>query len=320
MKSSASAHVTGQPARTGYVDAGQGVQLFYRIVGAGSETLVVLHGGPGFSMDYLADDLAPLAQRHTLLCYDQRGTGKSSLASGAAALDAQRFVDDLEAVRQHFGLERLNLLGHSWGAGLAALYAQRYPQRVARLLIVGGIPLRRSELARTFQGIADKRSAEERARLLAARDAWLADPGSASACRAYYSLWYLPFYVDPAAASRSKGDFCSGSPAALRNKVENVDKYTMASLGEYDWRQALHAVTAPSLVIHGTADVIAVENAREWVAALPNGTLVLLEGVGHFPYVEAPEAFFTAVERFIEDHPSPLAGEGQGERGYRAPL
>src|SRR6185436_1739926 len=139
------------------------------------ETLVVLHGGPGFSMDYLADDLAPLAQRHTLLCYDQRGTGKSSLASGAAALDAQRFVDDLEAVRQHFGLERLNLLGHSWGAGLAALYAQRYPQRVERLLIVGGIPLRRSELASTFQGIADKRSAEERARLLAARDAWLAD-------------------------------------------------------------------------------------------------------------------------------------------------
>src|SRR5262245_20869339 len=160
--SSGSSCVAGQPARTGYVDAGDDVQLFYRMVGIGSETLVVLHGGPGFSMEYLADDLAPLAQRHTLLFYDQRGTGRSSLVSGAAALDVQCFVDDLEAVRRKFGLDRLNLIGHSWGSGLAALYAQRHPQRVERLVIVGGIPLRQSELARTFQGIAGRRSVEER--------------------------------------------------------------------------------------------------------------------------------------------------------------
>jgi proline iminopeptidase len=289
--------------REGFVDAGAGVQLFYRIAGTGGETLVVLHGGPGFSMEYLAEVLMPLAQRHTLLFYDQRGTGRSSLVTGAAALDARRLVDDLQAVRRHFGLERLTLFGHSWGAGLAALYAQQFPQHVGRLIIVGGIPLRQTELARRFARVAEKRPADERTRLLAARDAWRADPGNAGACRAYYGLFYLPFYGDRAMASRSRGDLCWGTPAALRNKIENVDKYTLASLGDYDWRAPMRAVTAPTLVIHGTEDVIAVESAREWAATLPNSTLMLLAGVGHFPYVETPATFFAAVERFVRETP-----------------
>ena len=55
------------------------------------------------------------------------------------------------------------------------------------------------------------------------------------------------------------------------------------------------------LVIHGSAAVLPDESAREWAAALPNARMVLLEGVGHFPYPEAPEAFFTAVDAFLRD-------------------
>jgi hypothetical protein len=101
-------------AKEGYVEAGDGVRLFYRSVGTGGDTVVVLHGGPGFSMDYLAADLEPLAARHVLLFYDQRGTGRSTLVTDSVSLDAQRFADDLEAVRRQFGIQRLTLLGHSW--------------------------------------------------------------------------------------------------------------------------------------------------------------------------------------------------------------
>ena len=66
-------------------------------------------------MEYVADDLESLAEHRTLLFYDQRGTGRSSLVSDAAALDAHRFGEDLEAVRRHVGLGQLTLLGHSWG-------------------------------------------------------------------------------------------------------------------------------------------------------------------------------------------------------------
>jgi proline iminopeptidase len=287
-------------AREGYVEASPGVRLFYRLVGSGRDTVVVLHGGPGFSMDYLAADLEPLAAEQALLFYDQRGTGRSSLVTDSAALDGERFADDLEAVRRHFRLERLTLLGHSWGAGVAALYAARHPDRVGRLLIVDGIPVRRQGLVQAFQALEESRDSATLRQMRRWREARQANPGDAAACRAYYVLWFQPFFVDGAAARRSKGDFCAGTPEALGNKVRSVDRFTVPSLGEWDWRPALGAVTAPALVIHGTADPLPVATAREWAAALPNGRMLLIQRVGHFPYLEAPETFFAAVTEFVQ--------------------
>ena len=87
----------------GFVDAGKGVRLFYRLVGTGRDTLVIVHGGPGLNFDYFGHELDPLAsQGHALLFYDQRGAGRSTLVHDSAGLQAPRFADDLEAVRRHF--------------------------------------------------------------------------------------------------------------------------------------------------------------------------------------------------------------------------
>ncbi|MFN2400082.1 MAG: alpha/beta fold hydrolase [Gemmatimonadaceae bacterium] len=283
----------------GYVDAGNGVRLFYRLVGSGRDTLVVIHGGPGLTMDYFAKDLEPLASRHALVFYDQRGTGRSSLVSDSASLDGQRFAEDLEAIRRHFALERVALLGHSWGAGVAALYASRYPERIGRLLIVDGLPLQRRQLVEAFEHLAAGRDSGTREDMKKWREARVANPGDAAACHAYYVLWFRPFFGDSAAAKRSKGDFCAGTPESRRNKISSVDRFTMASLGEWDWRPAVGQVTAPALVIHGTVDPLPIATAREWAASLPNGRLLSLEGIGHFPYLEAPESFFAAVDGFL---------------------
>jgi proline iminopeptidase len=250
-------------------------------------------------MDYFLEDLALLAENHTPLFYDQRGTGRSTLVRDSAALDGQRFAEDLEAIRRHFGLERLTILGHSWGAGVAALYAARYPERVSRMLIVGGIPLQREQLTEAFQELAAGRDTTVRRQMQVQAAAWRADPGNASACRAYYVLWFEPFFGDPAVMSRSKGDFCAGTPESLRNKMQSVDRFTSASLGEWDWRPALRRVTAPTLVIHGTRDPLPLEGARGWATTLPNSRLLLLEGIGHFPYLEVPERFFDVVGTFL---------------------
>jgi proline iminopeptidase len=175
----------------------------------------------------------------------------------------------------------------------------RYPDRVSKVVLVGPMPLRRSELDRSFAEIRASRSPEETERLLAARDAVRADPGNADACRAFYVLWFRPFFADPADMTKTRGDFCAGSPEALRNAGLAVGRHTVASLGDFDWRDSLERVSAPVLVLHGSRDPIPVSAAKEWAAAFPNARLLLLEGVGHFPYVEAPESFFPAVDAFL---------------------
>ena len=290
----------GLGVQEGHVAAGPDVNLFYRLVGTGSDTLVVVHGGPGFNMDYFFDDLQPLTDRLTLIFYDQRGTGQSSLVVDSAQLAASWFAEDLEAVRSHFGLGRLNILGHSWGAGVAALYAMRYPTNVSRLLIVGGIPLRGELLTEGFSQLQmsrDSSEIQEMEELYAAR---LTNPEDAEVCRAYYGLWFRPFFGVSGAADRSRGDFCSGSGESRRNKMQSVDRFTMASLGDWDWRDSLRDLDAPTLVIHGTSDPIPVAGAWEWVNTLPNARLLLLDDIGHFPYLEAPDQFFSAVREFAE--------------------
>jgi proline iminopeptidase len=284
----------------GLIDTGNGVRLFYRVVGQGRDTVVVLHGGPGFSMSYLAADLEPLSARHTLIFYDQRGSGQSTVVTDSTSLDAQRFADDLETVRRHFRLEHVTLLAHSWGAAVAALYASRFPQRVGRLVIVDGIPVSRMLHRQGMQQLAARRDSVTQRKLQELRVAYAANPGDAVTCRSYYHLFFSAHYADTAAARRSRGDFCAGTPEAISNKLANIDRFTVPSLGDWDWRPALHAVTAPTLVIHGTADFIPLESSREWAQALPNSRLLLIDGSGHFPYVEAPEQFFAAVDAFLQ--------------------
>ena len=288
------------PVNEGHLDAGGGVRLGYRIAGSGADTLIVIHGGPGLTLDYLAADFEPLAGRHALVFYDQRGTGRSSLVSDSAALAGERFADDLEALRRHLRLERVNLLGHSWGAGIVALYARKYPDRLGRLLIVAGLPLTAEGLEASFTRMTQARDTAEVRRMDEAMAARRADPADPDACRAYYLLWFRPFFADPAAMRRTRGDFCAGTPESRRNKMASVDRYTMASLGRFDWREDMRAIRAPTLVIHGTDDPLLLDSAREWAATLPNSRILVLDGIGHFPYVEAPERFFPAVDRFLD--------------------
>jgi proline iminopeptidase len=287
------------PAREGFIDAGKGVKLYYRLVGRGSEPIVLVHGGPGFTSDYLADDLTTMARNHSLLVYDQRGIGRSTLVSDSDALAAQRYVEDLEAIRQHLGLKQLTLLGHSWGAAPAALYAMQYPERVRRMILVGTIPAKGSALVSAFQAMAAARDSATRSRMTELSQIRAANPADLAACREYYQLWFTPFFGASNAAQRMKGNVCAGSAESLRNK-QNVDKFTFASLGDWDWTTSLGKAVVPTLIIQGELDPLPIEEARKWAAAMPNARLLELKGIGHFPYVEAPETFFAAVDRFLK--------------------
>jgi proline iminopeptidase len=249
-------------------------------------------------MRYLEPELQPLAARHVLLLYDQRGSGRSTLVTDSA-LDARHFADDLEAIRAHFHLQRLTLFAHSWGAGVAALYAKQHPERIGRLLIVDGISVRRTHHPVGLQTLESRLDSAGRAQLQQLRTLRISKPGDVTLCRQFFELWFRPMLAEATASRRTAGDFCGDSSAALANKIQSVDRFTLPSLGNWDWRAALAAVHAPVLVIRGTLDHVPLESAREWTAASPDGRLLQLEGAGHFPYLDLPERFFSAVETFL---------------------
>src|ERR1043166_9528123 len=116
----------------------RGVTLFERRIGAGPPT-VVLHGGPGPHHDYLRPGFDRLARRRSLIYYDQRGGGRSPV-SRETPVGWREHVEDLEALRGLWRVERLAVAGYSWGALLALLYALEHPDRVDRLGLVSPPP------------------------------------------------------------------------------------------------------------------------------------------------------------------------------------
>jgi proline iminopeptidase len=287
----------------GYVASRDDVRLYYRVIGSGDPVLVV-HGGPGLDHGYLAPDLEPLAASYRLIFYDQRGAGRSTIVSDAPLLGLDAHIADLDAIRQHLVPDGANVLGHSWGAALAARYALAHPQAVTRLVLVspGAVryaPYERDLMARVTAWMDQDDLAE-----LARREAALRDPTGdvRGACRAFFALLLRGYFhdlTDDAAPRRMRGDMCGAPDDALRN-LWLVSATTMDSLGEYDWREDFRDLRVPTLLITGVRDVFPVESMREWEAAIPGARLVLLDRAGHFPHVEEPEAFFEAVLGFLE--------------------
>lgn len=289
------------------VTVGDGITLSVREAGRGAP-VIALHGGPGFS-DYLPPDLGPLTSSFRLISYDQRGSGQSTVVTDPALLTAPAFVADLERVRESLGIARLTLLGHSWGAGLAALYAVAHPDRVDRLLLVDPMPPRAEPYLTEFSQTLQSRFTEtDRAAMAeaSARRQKAADNEAPDACRAYYAVFIKAYLHSPTAAARMRGDLCDAPAAALRN-FSKINTSVMGSLGAFDLRPQLAAINVPALVIHGASDPIPMASAREWAASLANGRLLVIEQSGHFPFVERPETFFPAATAFLKGGWPPAA-------------
>src|SRR4051794_26233206 len=127
--------MTWTGTRSETVTADDGVRLWATRSGDGGAPLVLCHGGPGL-WDMFTDVAELLADVTPVVRWDQRGCGRSERCAGPWT--SERFVADLDAVRRHFGLGRMALLGHSWGAQLALSYALAHPERVSALVYVSG--------------------------------------------------------------------------------------------------------------------------------------------------------------------------------------
>jgi proline iminopeptidase len=268
-----------------------GVRLYTRRMGDGPP-VVVLHGGPGAHHDYLLPQYDRLAEGRALLYYDQRGGGRSPV-SRDVAVGWRAHVLDLDALRDHWRLERLTLLGYSWGGLLAVLYALEHPDRIARLALVSAAPVTaawRDEFERRFAArMAQPWIARSRAELAALG---LAKTDPERYRRVAFALSVAGYFHDPSRAKEM-------TPFRV---TERTRRAVWDSLGEYDLRGRIRQTfpdgTAPrSLLLHGIYDPMPIEAARETAALLATGVLEL--ATGHAPHVEATEEFVRALDGFL---------------------
>jgi proline iminopeptidase len=266
----------------------RGIELFVRRVGAGPPA-VVLHGGPGAHHDYLLPGFDALADGRELVYYDQRGGGRSPVARDVPVGWTEQ-VADLEALRTQWELERLTLVGYSWGGLLALLYALTHPGRVARLALVSPAPTWRAARQR-FEATFARRNLDpafqEARRSL--RESGLRERDPAAFQQRIFELSVAPYFFDPARAADL-------TPFRITGRTQQE---VWASLGDYDLRPRLPELLGlPSLVIHGEEDPIPIEAART-TASLIGAAFHPLPRCGHVPYVEAFQEFGGVAKGFL---------------------
>lgn len=110
-----------------------GTELAYRVVGSGP--LMCIPGGPGQAVEYLGE-LGGLSEHRTLILLDNRGTGASQAPRDPTTYRVDRLIQDVEALRGHLGLDRMDLFGHSASGGICLLYAAEHPHRLDHLVLV----------------------------------------------------------------------------------------------------------------------------------------------------------------------------------------
>jgi pimeloyl-ACP methyl ester carboxylesterase len=254
---------------------------------------VCIPGGPGQAVEYLAE-LGGLSSHRTLILLDNRGTGASQAPRDPATYRVDRLVLDVEALREHLGLDRMDLFGHSASGGICLLYAAGHPDRLDHLVLVApslrvaGIP---SDL-----GVDDVLALREREPWYAdAVAALYAEATSAQELERYKWLAAPLLYRQWNAAAQAQtaaepAQFAQPATEGFYNGFEPDQKLP----------ERLAALTAPVLLVAGEYDIWPTSTAVRRLAALfGNADLAVLPRIGHFPWVDDPGSFVTTVNEFL---------------------
>ncbi|HVZ78338.1 MAG TPA: alpha/beta hydrolase [Gemmatimonadaceae bacterium] len=252
--------------------------------------LLCVNGGLIVDHVMLWPSLSPLAAHRQLILYDQRGRGASKPPADPLAARIGDDASDIPALRRALGIRQWDVLGHSWGGGIAMLAAAQDPAGTRRLVLADAVGATSAWMSPLRAEAMRRSTPDDRAVLAAIDDAALGHPDPEvhlAHLRASYGAWF----VDQA--------FASTFP--MPRVASQTGSAVLAQLRRdgYDWRDRVRTIAAPTLLLHGDGDALAVDTARDNLALIPRARLEVMPQCGHFPFWEAPEPFFAAIESFL---------------------
>lgn len=256
--------------------------------GSGAVTTVVLTGVPGASHRYLRPEWDRLTELGRVVYFDQRGCGRS-VREGPHSWEQQ--VRDVDAVVGEAGEGRLVLAGSGWGATLALLYAYEHPGRVSALVL--------SDLPPWFSPADHARmDAFERGVLsLEEMEAW--DERRESAITLATTTAASGEVLDSVAVANGAGGFHPALTDRLGTVCPGIARAVGYSLRTAPPLEGLRGVGAPTLLVRASKLGLPGDAAR-YAGVLPNAEMVTLD-VGREGWLEAPDAFFGVVRRFLRE-------------------
>ena len=252
--------------------------------------LLCINGGMLYDHSMLWPALSPLAQSRQVILYDQRGRGASSAPANPGDATIDDDAGDVGALRRALGIRRWDVLGHSWGGGIAMLATAADTAGVRRLVLVDSVGPTSEWMAPLRLAVLDRLVGDERDAVARISEESLGNPDPAlhsAYARAVYPAWF----ADPDLAERfTPPDALSPTGAATLARLRRHG---------YDWRDRLRGLSTPTLVLHGELDPLplAVSSTNSYI--LTNASRIVVPTSGHMPFWEAPDRFFSPIESFL---------------------
>ena len=256
----------------------------------GQLPLLCINGGLHFGHDVLWPALAPLSANRQLVFFDQRGRGNSQQPPGARTARLEHDAGDVPAIRNAMGIDKWNVLGHSWGGGIAMLATAEDQNAVNRLVLVDAVGPTSDWLSR-LHSVAVNRLGGDKREALERLDPRALYEDDVDVHAAYTSALYPAWFADlefGAIFSSPKANSRTGAAVASRLRREG-----------YDWTDRISSIRVPTLIVHGDRDLLDVSVAESINRLIPRSTMRIVEHSGHMPFWESPEEFFSAVESFL---------------------
>ncbi len=287
--------VADLPVEEGFVEV-TGGRVWYRKYGSSDATpLLLLHGGPGASSHYL-EPLRALADERPVILYDQLGSGRSERPDDLSLWTVERFMEELAQVREALGLERVHLLGHSWGSMLAADYLLGGAEGVESLILAGpalSIPRWLEDAAalraKLPEDVQETLRVHEEAGTIGSEE-------YQEATGAYYRQYLLR--VDPWPPEMDSVLVTWGTQV-YEHMWGPTKFYATGTLKEYDRTDRLSEISVPTLFTCGRYDE-ATPKATEWYQSLvPGSRLVVFEDASHLTMLEQPFVYAQVVRDFL---------------------
>ena len=277
----------------------KGHSTWYTIVGEGEEPgklpLLLLHGGPGGAHDYM-ESMGELARDgRRVILYDQLGCGRSPVPSNPDMWTIELFVEEVDVVRQALGLERLHILGQSWGGMLGMEYALTQPEGVDSMVICDS-PARMDLWVEEANRLRAELPPDVQATLLEHEQAGTTDdPAYEEACLVFYNR-----HVCRVPWSESVTRSFAQMPNEVYMTMNGPSEFhCIGTLRTWDVTPRLGEITIPTLVISGRYDEATPRISQEVSDGIPGSEWVLFEESSHMPHEEEPERFRQVVGDFL---------------------